>query len=855
MKKGKNNISLNNSNANRKEEIARLMGKTKQGKTAQDNSKDVEEAAVSKAYEAPSGVESIEELKKQIQKMEKEIQDRESKLQFQEEKLSTELSILKENKEKYTQESAKLKADKAEAAMELKKNEADRIANEKKLNELLNKERMLFERETNAENGFVLQNENTLEIMKKREAEIRKNIEKLTKEQIQKEMEIDNGLQAYRQSKAEQIDKEMENMLKNRKAEIEKTIAQIERTSRENIDHEESLLQSKLEEFRKRDAEVSKQKIELETKKNEFENDYANFQFEKRMFDDERRLAKETIDTQVARGIQDFKYEMERAKEEIEYYRAKLEAAEERITEYERTDRESGGMSKEELNILLNEQKKANEQLRKEKALMPQESLFIEYEAKAKAFEELQREFKLVRAEFADIKSKEHQWEKTTNLLQIEREKCDQLEKRREALEATLIKYSEEVNRFKSLYEQPKELASRIDMIKKPYLGKKNFGQVLSEMDWLERIYERCIDSGIYFSKRLLYSFHTSLKTAGWSPLTVLAGVSGTGKSLLPEYYCRYGGIYFYAMAVQPDWDSPQSLFGYFNSVDNRFNATHLLRSMTQFSTSSEELNKESNLSDYMFLVLLDEMNLAHVELYFSDMLSKLERRRNTNDNVCVEIDLGAGMEKYELELNENMLWVGTMNEDETTKSLSDKVLDRGNLISFPRPTEFVSRTKVTNCDEALMLPKSIWNSWIDESIIENDNFKKSMEGYKKGLEQINEALEFAGRALGHRVWQSIENYMANHPKVIDAYKNDRDDKKNCLQEAFEEALVHKVMPKLRGIETTGEMKTKCLDKISDILIGSGGLAPGLQYDFNNALSSAYESFLWKSAKYLEIEE
>ena len=118
-----------------------------------------------------------------------------------------------------------------------------------------------------------------------------------------------------------------------------------------------------------------------------------------------------------------------------------------------------------------------------------------------------------------------------------------------------------------------------------------------------------------------------------------------------------------------------------------------------------------------------------------------------------------------------------------------------------------------------------------------------------------------SGRALGHRVWQSIENYMANHPKVITAVKTKNFDEAVCnlaMQEAFEEALVHKVMPKLRGIETDGEMKTQCIDKIERVLFGQNGkgdLAPGLQVDFEHARKNAYETFIWSSAKYLEVKE
>ena len=335
-------------------------------------------------------------------------------------------------------------------------------------------------------------------------------------------------------------------------------------------------------------------------------------------------------------------------------------------------------------------------------------------------------------------------------------------------------------------------------------------------------------------------------------------------------------------MAVQPDWDSPQSLFGFFNSIDNRFNATTLIRAMIQFvdyksleksvkkildeARSEDEVVaylqklavEKYNLHNAMFMVLLDEMNLAHVELYFSDMLSKLERKRNSDEVVNVEIDMGAGMSKFPLELSDNILWVGTMNEDETTKSLSDKVLDRGNLISFPRPTEFKSRKKIKYEPAAKMLERDIWNQWVDSSVIEDPNFNQLIGKYRECLQRVNGYLGHAGRALGHRVWQSIENYMANHPDVIASFKAEKIDTAMCekfMNRAFEEALVHKVMPKLRGIETEGELRKKCIDPIKEELFGKTGLAKGLEKDFNNALDNPYETFLWCSAEYLDIEE
>ena len=75
------------------------------------------------------------------------------------------------------------------------------------------------------------------------------------------------------------------------------------------------------------------------------------------------------------------------------------------------------------------------------------------------------------------------------------------------------------------------------------------------------------------------------------------------------------------------------------------------------------------------------------------------------------------------------------------------------------------------------------------------------------------------------------------------------------MTRAFEEALVHKVMPKLRGIETEGDLLKNCINPIKEELFGKNGLAKGLKNDFDNALNNPYETFLWCSAEYLDFEE
>ena len=860
----KRNKQMNNGQSSKKDEIERL--KVMAAKNRELSEEEKKQAVIQKF-----GLENAEIYMKQeeivrreeaIAAREKKVEEKQSDIAKRNEELEQKASAVKEEEREANERLRALKRDtkiQEDQLKDLEKSVEDRKKSmEAKETDLINRERKLIERENNAENEFAIQNRKALEVLRKRTEELQTDIHNLEQKKIEAEIQLAEEMKELKAKKIALADSEAKSYYDTRKKEIEAELTQIQQMSKDKTARELTLLEEQKEALADAQKETNKIKIEFEKKLRELDGREEELRFEWRMLNEDKKTNENIIKDEVNSQVEMFRTEMEEAKRSLEYYKRQAQDRAEELAQYKKLEREADGNSVEDLLKMIDCLKAEVQKLKKEKEGLPDESLFLEYKSKASDFDALQRQLNETRIELYDLQNEKQQWMKTTNQLEIERENCKYLEKRREALEATIVKYGEEVNRFKSLYEQPKEYTARLDAIKKPILEKKTIAEFnLSEIEWLDKIYDNCVECDIRFNKRLLYSFHTALKTADWSPLTVLAGVSGTGKSILPEYYARYGGLYFMSVPVQPDWDSPQALFGYFNSVDNRFNATTLLRALVQFSTDSEEVIKDANLSDTMFLVLLDEMNLAHVELYFSDMLSKLERRRNTDDEVCVEIDLGAGMDKYPLELNENVLWVGTMNEDETTKSLSDKVLDRGNLISFPRPRKFMSRKKIQNNASSPMLRKSTWNNWLKDTVIEDPNFEKFIKKYKEGLEDVNEAMGNAGRALGHRVWQSIENYMANHPMVIQAFKNNPGDQTVCdkaLKGAFEEALVHKVMPKLRGIETDGNMKIQCIDKIRKVLFDNQGLANGLLTDFESAVNNTYETFLWSSAAYLEEE-
>ena len=383
------------------------------------------------------------------------------------------------------------------------------------------------------------------------------------------------------------------------------------------------------------------------------------------------------------------------------------------------------------------------------------------------------------------------------------------------------------------------------------------------ETRWLEEIRGNCRSYGIAFPRRILYAFHTALKISDWSIITVLSGVSGTGKSELPKLYAKFGGMNFFSVPVQPNWDSQESMLGFFNSIDNCFEPEELLRFLA-LCTKDPQHPENDCFSDYMSIVLLDEMNLAHVEHYFARFLSELERRRGMSKDALpsIEVKLGAGVEPYRLPLTRSILWTGTMNQDETTKSLSDKVLDRGQVIHFPRPTTLAGRLEMSDLNETIRRSgrkRMTREKWAEMVVWEICGPKgeqgEQIRRYKKIIEDINQLLEPVGRALGHRVWQSIEFYIFNYPTVRLHQQENGDmteDLRRAMNDAFEDQLVQKVMPKLRGIETRGQ-GGKQLEAICALLESSGFSL--LTEDFQLACRLGYGQFMWNSAKYIQEEE
>lgn len=345
-----------------------------------------------------------------------------------------------------------------------------------------------------------------------------------------------------------------------------------------------------------------------------------------------------------------------------------------------------------------------------------------------------------------------------------------------------------------------------------------------SELDTLQDVSTALNERGLRFDKRTLYAFHTALKSTGSSPLVTLAGVSGTGKSELPRCYADALGINFLGIAVQPRWDSPHDLFGFYDYLEQRFRPTELTRALLQMDPIGPESERgwecpekyeDVLLGDQMLLVLLDEMNLARVEYYFSEFLSKLETRRgvdwkDTRQRQRAEIVLDvsgrtSAQQPLRLFVGQNVLFVGTMNEDESTQALSDKVIDRSNVLRFGSPREVTplgARNGAPRTGDRLL--HEHWKNWCKTM---HDLSHEDKDQLLKWVQQIREALDGVGRPFAYRVSNAILEYAANYPDV-----------ENRIQCAFADQIEQRVLPKLIGLDMHQPRSKTAISRILEVL-------------------------------------
>lgn len=282
-------------------------------------------------------------------------------------------------------------------------------------------------------------------------------------------------------------------------------------------------------------------------------------------------------------------------------------------------------------------------------------------------------------------------------------------------------------------------------------------------------IYEAIQNSSLTFDKSLIRELHLNMTALDDKHFVILSGISGTGKTQLAKLYANavYGlsyedhNPYLSIIPVRPDWTDATALFGYYSSFENRYMMTEFLKVLLH---AHEEREKPH-------FIVLDEMNLARVEYYLSDYLSGVEshkeiplHNRNDLDDIPSKISIPP-----------NVYLVGTINVDETTHSISDKVLDRA----------FV----MTLSDVDL---EAFWNRL-------DDGVKSGLQNEFSFLKLLHGFLAPYHLHFGYRTMNEMILKMNRHLALDMEHQATR-------KEMLDQVIAEKVLPKLKGDDRIAEM-------------------------------------------------
>ena len=182
-----------------------------------------------------------------------------------------------------------------------------------------------------------------------------------------------------------------------------------------------------------------------------------------------------------------------------------------------------------------------------------------------------------------------------------------------------------------------------------------------------------CSQSHLYYEIKIIRLMLAGLAS---TKLILLQGISGTGKTSLPYMMGKYFKNDSTIVSVQPSWRDRTELFGYFNEFTKKFNETEVLRRIY-----------ESSYNDDINIIVLDEMNIARVEYYFAEMLSILEMPDPSEWKIELVPSSWDTDPKHlpdgKLQIPQNVWYIGTANNDDSTFAVSDKVYDRALVINL----------------------------------------------------------------------------------------------------------------------------------------------------------------------------
>lgn len=507
-----------------------------------------------------------------------------------------------------------------------------------------------------------------------------------------RELNAEAGFLAERKASLAALEEAAER-LRNQLVETERSIAEQRANWLQERQAESERLRAELEaSIREREEELAQREETLKNERSELAKRERLVHRGEESLDEERKAIDERVNQRMARQNEAHKHELASLQDRLEQARADRDKLDLRLRQREETDRRFGQRDPDQVLAELDHLRVENARLEADLAARPDAQASERLRA-------LQSERADWQAEQIELQRKLHEVENRLARQQIAATELETLRDSKAALEArvdVLRQAGDELRaEVKDLIEakngeSPFPACSALDTAEyqQPIETSPDCRDLKQLIDDLQqRIAHDPQDpkKRLYYSKADLRCFLGGL---AMGRLILLQGVSGTGKTSLPLAFARAVGSVCdddNLIQVQAGWRDPQDLVGHYNAFEKRFYEQKFLRALYRAATPYW--------SDAIHVIVLDEMNLSHPEQYFSNMLSTLEvdfdRRYIELSTSKQEQAPALFVDGKKLKVPKNVWFVGTANQDPTTKDFADKTYDRSFIMEFtdePKP-------------------------------------------------------------------------------------------------------------------------------------------------------------------------
>jgi hypothetical protein len=292
--------------------------------------------------------------------------------------------------------------------------------------------------------------------------------------------------------------------------------------------------------------------------------------------------------------------------------------------------------------------------------------------------------------------------------------------------------------------------------------------------------------SGLIFSPQLTRRFVSSLCT---KPFIICSGLSGSGKTKLAQAFVQwisYDKSQYLIVPVGADWTNRDPLLGYPNALDSKTYKDPENGVLKLILRAKENL-EDINIPTKPYFMILDEMNLSHVERYFADFLSAMESGEEIPLHNILDTENNIPMSFI---LPKNLFIIGTVNIDETTYMFSPKVLDRANTIEFrlsdQNLKDFIKSRGELNLDLLKGKGASLSGGFIKMAFLKQSD--KNLSAVETNLLEFFSELKKSGAEFGYRTASEIGRLMY----MLKEFGEVGDD-------LLDIAIMQKLLPKLHG--------------------------------------------------------